>query len=716
MRKRHSKIRFRFTACAACALILAVALMYERARANDGVLDTSFGGGSGTVITDFSADGEAYAVAIQPDGRIVVSGLSRPDSDTSHNRAALARYNPDGSLDTSFGNGGRVTTTTNMYQGFAVAIQPDGKILTTGFGSNNVTRFNSDGTLDASFGTGGATGFLLNPYTLILQPDGKILIGGYDIVAYRVFNFAVARYNTDGSIDTSFGNGGMVTTQFFGGHDEIHALALQPDGKIVAAGQTTSGDYYLAALARYDANGNLDTSFGSSGKVTTDFSPNDGMKYHRFYGVAVGPDGKILAAGATRHYGTWDSFAIARYNTNGSPDSTFGNNSQVTTRIFGQNSTGNALALQPGGKFFVAGCATTGYSCAGGGGSFALAHYNQDGTLDTSFGTSNNGQVLTQIGGYGDAASAMALQADGKVVLAGSSQYWSGNYNFALARYQARAVRAAFDFNGDGRADPSVFCQSDGTWYRLNMADGAISSNQWGADSDKLVPGDYDGDGRTDIAVYRPSDGNWYIRNSASNTVTIKGWGANTDIPVPGDYDGDGKTDIAVYRPGEGNWYIINSATNSVTMRGWGASTDKPVEGDYDGDRRTDIAVYRPSDGNWYIIRSSDGAVHVQQWGDSTDKPVQADYDGDGRTDVAVYRAGTWYIHYWTNAQTVKDWGDSSDTPVPADYDGDGKADIAVYRAGEGNWYILQSSTGTMNIQYLGGSGDVPLPSAYLPQ
>jgi uncharacterized delta-60 repeat protein len=680
-------------------------------------LDNSFGGGSGTVITDFSADGEAYAVAIQPDGRIVVSGLSRPDSDISHNRAALARYNTDGSLDTSFGSGGRVTTTTNTHQGFAVAIQSDGKILTTGFGSNNVTRFNSDGSLDTSFGQGGATGFLLNPYTLILQPDGKILVGGYAIVAYRVFNFAVARYNTDGSVDTSFGQGGMVTTQFFGGHDEIHALALQPDGKIVAAGQSTSGgDYYFAALARYDANGNLDTSFGSSGKVTTDFSPNDGMKYHRFYGVALRPDGKILAAGATRHYGVWDSFAVARYNTNGSPDSTFGNNGQVTTRIFGQNSTGNALALQPGGKFFVAGCATTGNSCTGGGGSFALAHYNQDGTLDTTFG--NGGQVLTQIGGYGEAASAIALQSDGKVVLAGSSQYWSGNYNFALARYQAKPVRAAFDFNGDGRADPAVFCQSDGMWYRLNIADGSINNTQWGASSDKLVPGDYDGDGKADMAVYRPSEGNWYIINSATNTVTIKGWGASTDIPAPGDYDGDGKTDFAVYRPGEGNWYIINSATNSVTTQGWGASADKPVQGDYDGDGRTDIAVYRPSEGNWYIINSATNIVTTRGWGAATDKPVPGDYDGDGKTDIAVYRPteGNWYIINSIGGTTIRNWGATGDLAVPGDYDGDGKADIAVFRSSEGNWYILQSSTNTMSVQYLGGSGDVPVPSAYLPQ
>lgn len=270
---------------------------------------------------------------------------------------------------------------------------------------------------------------------MILQPDGKILVGGYFIIKYQTTNFAVGRYNSDGAVDTSFGEGGKVTTQFYGGHDEIHALALQSDGKIVAVGQVSwGGNDYYAVLARYDSNGNLDTSFGNNGKVTTDFSPNDGMKYHRLYAVAVQPDGKIVAGGATRHYGDWDSFAIARYN-NGSPDLTFGNAGQVTMKVLGLNASASGLALQPDGKFFAGGCATTSYDCSSGA-SFALVHYNSNGSLDPTFGS--NGTVVTQIGGYGESASAIALQSDGKVVLAGSSKYASANccdYNFALARY-----------------------------------------------------------------------------------------------------------------------------------------------------------------------------------------------------------------------------------------------------------------------------------------
>ena len=410
---------------------------YDRVFANGGALDPSFGSGSGTVITDFGTDGEAYAMAIQADGKIVVAGRSRPDSDPNHNAIALARYNYDGTLDPTFGNGGKAIDTAQPGQALAVAIQSDGKILTSGSVSSNVARFNSDGSLDTSFGTSGRTGSLLQAYTMILQPDGKILVGGLIRLSYRTTNFAVARYNSDGTIDTTFGTGGKVTTQFYGGHDEIHALALQPDGKIVAAGQATwGGDAWYAVLARYDGNGNLDTSFGSSGKVTTDFSPNGGNKYHRLYAVAVQPDGKVVAAGASRYYENSDSLAVARYNSDGTADSTFGSAGQVTTKVLGFNASASGLALQPNGKIFVGGCATSSYGfsygCSGGGGSFALLHYNSNGTPDTGFGT--KGAVITQIYG-GESATAIALQNDGKVVLAGSTAYGSGNYDFALARY-----------------------------------------------------------------------------------------------------------------------------------------------------------------------------------------------------------------------------------------------------------------------------------------
>ncbi|MFL6209581.1 MAG: BACON domain-containing protein [Pyrinomonadaceae bacterium] len=426
-----------------CALACVVAALFvsagvsHRVMADGGALDPTFNG-TGTVTANFGGEDEAYAVAIQPDGRVVVVGTTHTNNQTDY-KIALARYNPDGTLDQHFGNGGKVIGPAG--DGFAVAIQPDGKILTSGFGAGDVTRFNSDGSLDTSFGSGGRSGHLVYPYTMILQPDGKILVGGYLIVSYHNTDYAVGRFNSDGTVDTSFGNGGKVTTEFYQGHDEIHALALEPDGKIVAAGQSTwGGSNYFATLARYDGSGSLDTSFGNQGKVTIDFSPNQGNKYHRLYAVAIQPDDKILAAGATRHYDDRDSFAIARFNKDGSPDATFGSGGQVTTKILGNTAAGSSLALQPDGKFFVGG-----YVSAGGyftlDKSFALARYNVNGSLDTSFGLSNSGQVVTHIYGHQDSISGIALQPDGKVVAAGNAagtdegNGFYGDFDFALARY-----------------------------------------------------------------------------------------------------------------------------------------------------------------------------------------------------------------------------------------------------------------------------------------
>jgi uncharacterized delta-60 repeat protein len=421
------------------AVVFCVGSLTYRASAGGGTLDWTFNV-SGTATEDVGGDDEAYAAALQPDGKIVVAGSTTPAGDPYHVRLALARFNPDGTADTTFGTGGKVVGAAESSGAHAVAVQTDGKILTAGFGPSDVRRFNPDGSVDTTFGTGGATGRLLNPYALLLQPDGKILVGGYLNVVYHNSDFAVVRYNPDGSPDTTFGTGGRATTEFFGSKDEIHALALQPDGRVVAVGQSVWGSSnYYAALARYNADGSPDTGFGNSGKVITDFSPNDGMKYHRLYAVAVQPDGRILAAGAARHYDDWDSFAAARYNYDGSPDLAFGNGGQVVTKILGLTATGNAVALQPDGKFFVAGCASGSSGCYATG-SYALAHFNSNGTPDTDFGYNHTGQLTTQVSGFGDTAAAALLQPDGKLIVAGSSSN-SSNLDFSVARYLTGSTR-----------------------------------------------------------------------------------------------------------------------------------------------------------------------------------------------------------------------------------------------------------------------------------
>ena len=278
-----------------------------------------------------------------------------------------------------------------------------------------------------------------------------------------------------------------------------------------------------------------------------------------------------------------------------------------------------------------------------------------------------------------------------------------GTYTLIVTGPTAQtATRRQFDFDGDGKADVSVFRPTDTVWYLQNSTTG-IQGVQFGLATDKLVPADYDGDGKTDIAVFR--NGTWYILGSQVGYTAVQ-WGNAGDIPVPFDFDGDGKADPGVFR--NGVWYVLKS-TGGVQSVQWGIAGDVPVVGDYDGDGKADFAVFR--NGFWYLLNSTTGFQGFQ-WGAAGDKAVPADYDGDGKTDLGVFRDGTWYLlRTQLGAQTFN-WGTTGDIPAPADYDGDGKADFGVFR--NGTWY-LQRSTAGVQIVGFGLTGDKPLPAAYQP-
>ncbi len=278
------------------------------------------------------------------------------------------------------------------------------------------------------------------------------------------------------------------------------------------------------------------------------------------------------------------------------------------------------------------------------------------------------------------------------------------------------SIKSKFDFDGDGRADISVFRPSKGVWYIANSSNNSFSSVQFGQNGDRSVAADYDGDGKTDIAVYR--GGVWYRLKSMTNTFDAVYFGVSTDIPAPADFDGDDKADIAVFRPTDGTWYrLLNGNGNAYSTVKFGVNGDMPLAADYDGDGKADINVFRPSNGDWYRINSSNQQFTSVQFGQNGDKPVIGDFDGDGKIDVAVFRPskGIWYVLNSANGTfSTTTFGQSTDIPTTADYDGDGKTDISVFRPSDGYWYRFNSSNNSFASVQFGSAGDIPVPACYI--
>jgi uncharacterized delta-60 repeat protein len=430
---KHTQALLALSCALALILISGRPLPVVKAGESNGSLDASFGA-NGKVTTDLgSVFDQALSIASQPNGKIVAAGAAWSGAGYDF---ALARYNRDGSLDDSFGVAGKVTTDFAGYTDMAlsVAVQPDGKIVAAGFASVSgagfnfaLARYNRDGSPDASFGANGKVttdfaGYFDQARSVSLQPDGKIVAAGFAL-SDAGYDFALARYNRDGSLDDGFGANGKVTTDFESVFDQAFSLALQPDGKIVAAGFALGDSGNDFALARYNRDGSLDDGFGDDGKVTTDFAGS----IDQAFSVAVQPNGKIVAAGLA--YIGESNFALARYNRDGSLDDSFGDDGKVTTSFAGYFDEALSVVVQPDGKIVAAGLTLA----SGADNDFALARYNRDGSLDDGFGVA--GKVTTDFAGAGDVARSVALQPDGKIVVAGYAAI-NGAQDFALARYE----------------------------------------------------------------------------------------------------------------------------------------------------------------------------------------------------------------------------------------------------------------------------------------
>jgi uncharacterized delta-60 repeat protein len=630
----------------------------------DGALDPTFGiGGKVSYSLGFSAQ-DALSVAVQPNGKIVIAGDA--NFDLPDGGLVVMRLNPNGSLDPTFGGDGIASVKIGdnpSGSGIGVAVQSDGKVVAAGTryitNSNSqffAARFSADGTLDNGFGTGGVAfasdGLADRANALILQPDGKVLVGGATTIDQHDTDFMMGRFNPNGTLDASFGVAGVAVSRIGTAYDNLTALALQPDGKIVAAGGVDSDSHDLAII-RYTATGQLDVGhFGSGGKLIVDF----GGQFDEATGVAVDSHGFIVATGTTQSPQTGFHMVMVRCEDDGDLDATFGVNGKVQLSFGGNYEFANGIVLQP---------------------------VNRLGDL-----------------------------SDYKIILIGNLGVGPGS--FTVARFHSlsgpiwRAV--VNDFDGDRGSEMVAFRPSTGDWLIGKLSQpgfpgGLVATIRWGLSGDRLVPGDYDGDGKYDAAVYRA--GSWYILNSGGTSYRSVSFGLSDDVPVPADYDGDGRTDLAVFRPSNGAWYILRSSDGNLSSTFWGANGDKPVVGNYDGDDRADLAVYRG--GIWYILQSSNGQLRVVYFGLPSDQPVPYDFDFDNHTDFAVYRGGDWYISYsnnFPNVQMVK-WGLPGDTPVPGRY----ASDYSIANFRNGTFYL----NGTFISWYTGAPTDIAVPTFFAP-
>jgi uncharacterized delta-60 repeat protein len=396
-----------------------------------GSLDVSFDF-NGTFYTNL---GPLYnvgrSVAVQANGKIVIAGSGSNSSDYDF---GLIRLNTDGSLDITFDSDGKLTTDfgTDNDDAYSAVIQPDNKILAGGtsrIGSNDdfvLARYNTDGSLDATFDTDGK---VITPIgsshdrcrAIVLQSNGKILAAGSSFNGID-YDFALLRYNTDGSLDLTFDTDGMVTTPIGSGDDEAMSVTLQSDGKIVIAGISYNGTNEDFAVVRYNSDGSLDNTFDTDGKLTTSFGAGDDIGQS----VTLQYDGKIVVAGSAFISGTNDDFAIARYNLDGSLDNTFSTDGKVTTNFSGVfYDNGKSVVIQVDGKILVSGSHFNASNY-----DFAVARYNNNGSLDNTFDT--DGKVTTSIGST-NAGTSIALQTDGKILVVGD--YIGAGHQFAAARY-----------------------------------------------------------------------------------------------------------------------------------------------------------------------------------------------------------------------------------------------------------------------------------------
>jgi uncharacterized delta-60 repeat protein len=397
-------------------------------------------------------------------------------------RLAVVKASGPGDLDLTFNSTGIVTTTIGSSAigvgSDAVAIQPNGHIVAVGSSFENgifnftTVRYTTDGNLDSGFKQ---TGIVTTPvgnifsagHSVAIAPNDKIIVVGESFDSnYLKDNLTVICYDNSGELDTTFNSTGIVTTVVGNNIDQGKSVVVQPDSKILVAG-ISNNDFLVV---RYTITGTLDTEFNSTGIVTT---PVDNNTIDIGRSVSLQPDGKIVVAGESG-----GRFALARYTSSGKLDNSFGNNGMVVTAI-GASSSGHSVDVQPDGRIVVAGESDN---------HLTVVRYTITGTLDTEF--SNSGVVTTVIGDGRASAMAVAIQSDGKSIVAGTSED-DGNYDVVIVRYN-RDGSLDTTFGGTGIVTTAVGAKNDGALGIAIQPDGKI-----------VVSGLTEGESRSDFVVIR---------------------------------------------------------------------------------------------------------------------------------------------------------------------------------------------------------------------
>jgi uncharacterized delta-60 repeat protein len=706
--------------------ILAIFSFIGQAHAQ---LDPTFGT-NGVATADFGNEDATLRSFVLPDGKILVVAVSRING---QQKSYFLRYNSDGTPDLTYGANGVTELAIpyfnpNLGEMYDAARQSDGKIVLVGrdrFGNDwrpMVARYNDNATLDTSFDVSRPNISQFDDdrfYSVLIQPDGKILIaGGSDGTSSTYPNLLLMRYNSNGTVDTSFGtnNSGFIVHTgpvIFPNLEGAEFLYLQSTGKIIVGslreGLTSSPDTSRGKVRRFNSDGTVDNSF-------TVISFTGGLEFQT---VFVLPDDKILVGTTVLKNESLErtqyDAVIKRHNADGSLDTSFGNAGQVSFDVSSlSDDAPKGFQLMPDGQILVAVNVSIFPNRSKYRGNWlALARLSSNGAV--------NGKFLAAQSGDNE-RSFITILPDGKILTTVRGAIWR-NGGVLLARASGVPLQnylfhgVPFDFPSSlyASTDPGVYRPSDNRFHFYP----SINLNTAPLPGDIIAPSDYLGDFNCELAYFRPSEGNWYIIRdfwgSGTNRMTVR-WGLEGDIPVPADYNGDGKSDIAVFRPSNGTWYIYYIADGSYSIYQWGLNGDKPAQGDYDGDGKTDIGVYRPSDGNWYIQRSSDGGYTILHFGLDGDIPVQEDYDGDGKFDIAVFRStnGVWYrLNSSDGSFFPYQWGLAGDIPVPGDYDSDSKANVAVWRPSNGTWYVVNPDYASMIPYVWGVAGDIPIPGKY---